>query len=341
MTSLKKIAEQANVSVATVSNVLNKRGRVGEETRKKILRLAEELNYAPNRVAKSLKMNKSQTIGVIVEDLSVFNAPEIIDGINAYAEEQGYSILLMNLRMKKKTGQQYPDAEVCKKEALPMFKVLLASQVEGIIYVGIHLRDVQGILPESNIPIVYTYCDTSHAEHMSVNYHDWQAAYDAVTHLITNAYQDIGVITGLKNSESTTQRLKGFKQALQDNQLVEQEQWIKNGDWSFVSGYEQGKSLLGKNEKPQAVFAMNDAMAAGVLKVAAEMGLQVPQDVAIIGFDNIEAAEYLTPRLTTVSLPLNEMGRQSIGMLLKQINGAPIQQKKVRLQCQLICRESS
>jgi LacI family transcriptional regulator len=340
MANLKKIAQKANVSVATVSNVLNNRGRVGEETKKKILRIAEDFNYAPNRMAKSLKMNKSQTIGVIVEDLSVFNAPEIIDGINSFAEDHGYSILLMNLRMKKKTGVQYPDTEICKQEAAPMFKVLLASQVEGIIYIGIHSRDVKGILPDSSIPVVYTYCDTSNPKDLSVNYNDFSAAFYATDYLIEQGIKDIGLITGFKNSESTMERLKGFKKAFKESEIEWNPEWITNGDWEFNSGYHQGLVLLQKNNKPRAILAMNDLMAGGVIKAANELGINVPGDLAVIGFDNREISQYLTPKLTTMSLPLNEIGQQSIKLLIKKIRGEKILSNKIRLNCKLVKRES-
>ncbi|SHN32819.1 LacI family DNA-binding transcriptional regulator [Gracilibacillus kekensis] len=340
MTSLKKIAQQANVSVATVSNVLNNRGRVGVKTKNKILQIAEDLNYSPNRLAKSLKMNKSQTIGVIVEDLSVFNAPEIIDGINSFAEDHGYSILLMNLRMKKKTGMQYPETEICKQEVAPFFRVLLASQVEGVIYIGIHNRDVKGVLPESSIPIVYTYCDTSNPQDLSVNYDDFQASYNATEYLLNNGHKDIGVITGFNDSESTIERLRGFKQALRDHGLNWNDEWQKEGDWTYNSGYSQTKELFNRSRAPKAIFTMNDLMAGGAFKAAVELKLKIPDDIAIIGFDNQEISQYLLPTLTTMNLPLNEIGKQSIDLLIKKINGENIRINKIKLNCTLIRRES-
>lgn len=199
MASLKDIAKLANVSVATVSNTLNNRGRVGDETRKKIFEIADQLDYRPNSIAKSLKLRKTRTIGVIVEDISVFNAPAIIDGINDYADKNDFLILLTNLRLFKKFGNEYPDIEQLKVLAQPAFNQLLGNQVAGIIYIGIHLRDITGLFPNSNKPIVFTYCNTTDENDHSVNYDDYSAAYIAAEYLIKKGHKKIGLISGMIN----------------------------------------------------------------------------------------------------------------------------------------------
>ncbi|PWU67234.1 LacI family DNA-binding transcriptional regulator [Gracilibacillus dipsosauri] len=341
MANIKDIADLAKVSVATVSNVLNNRGRVGEETRKKILKIVEEMEYKPNRVAKSLKMNKTHTIGVIVEDLSVFNAPEIIDGINEFAEENDYSILLTNLRLFKKFGNQFPDVDTYKEMVMPLFHQLLSNQVEGIIYIGIHRRNVSGILPESNTPVVYTYCDTSNDTDISINYDDYKASFDATNYLIKKGYREVALISGLINSESALERFNGYCKALMDSSIQFNPNYVKTGDWEFESGYMMAMDLLKEEKRPSAILAMNDLMAGGVLKAAKELNLDVPGELAIFGFDNREISSYYTPKLSTVSLPLHDMGERSIKTLIDVINGNNIKTNKIKLLCELIERDSS
>ncbi|WP_054860291.1 substrate-binding domain-containing protein [Gracilibacillus sp. JCM 18860] len=341
MANIKDIADLAKVSVATVSNVLNNRGRVGEETRKKILKIVEEMEYKPNRVAKSLKMNKTHTIGVIVEDLSVFNAPEIIDGINEFAEENDYSILLTNLRLFKKFGNQFPDVDTYKEMVMPLFHQLLSNQVEGIIYIGIHRRNVSGILPESNTPVVYTYCDTSNDTDISINYDDYKASFDATNYLIKKGYREVALISGLINSESALERFNGYCKALMDSSIQFNPNYVKTGDWEFESGYMMAMDLLKEEKRPSAILAMNDLMAGGVLKAAKELNLDVPAELAIFGFDNREISSYYTPKLSTVSLPLHDMGERSIKTLIDVINGNNIKTNKIKLLCELIERDSS
>ncbi|QGH36092.1 LacI family DNA-binding transcriptional regulator [Gracilibacillus salitolerans] len=341
MANIKDIADLAEVSVATVSNVLNNRGRVGEETRQKILKIIEEIDYKPNRVAKSLKMNKTHTIGVIVEDLSVFNAPEIIDGINEFAEENDYSILLTNLRLYKKYGNQFPDVDTCREMVMPLFHQLLSNQVEGIIYIGIHLRNVNGLLPDSSTPVVYTYCDTSDESDISINYDDYKASFDATSYLINKGYQEVALISGLINSESAHARFNGYCNALMSNGLQFNPNYVKTGDWEYESGYKMAMDLLKGEQRPSAILAMNDLMAGGVIKAASELNIHVPDELAIFGFDNREVSSYYTPKLSTVSLPLHDMGEISIKTLIDVIDGKTIKTKKRKLLCELIERDSS
>jgi LacI family transcriptional regulator len=154
MVKLKDIAERASVSIATVSYVLNNTGKISQETREKVLRILQELNYKPNQIARSLKVKKTSTIGVIVEDITVFNAPEIIDGINQYAEELGFSILLTNLRIHKRIGNKFDEIDKCKDLISSAMDELLGNQVDGIIYIGVHIRDVTALIPKVEKPVV-------------------------------------------------------------------------------------------------------------------------------------------------------------------------------------------
>lgn len=340
MASLKEIAKKANVSVATVSNVINNRGRVGEQTRNKIKKIIEDAEYRPNEIAKSLKIKRTGTIGVMVEDISVFNAPDIVNGIHEAAESKGLNILLTNLRLYKKFGNDFPEIEECKRQATSLYHQLIANQVEGIIYVGIHSRDITGLLPNPKKNIVYTYCYTTNKGDYSVNYDDEDASYKITQYLINKGHKNIGLISGLINSATSYARFHGYQKALSLNELVFRPESVKTGDWKYDSGYSMMIDLLKQKNTPTAIIAMNDLMAAGAIQAIKDNGYEVPRDFSVVGFDDREFSQYISPTITTMSLPLEEMGKKAVDILDESRNEPEIDQKKYNLACQLVERES-
>lgn len=340
MSTIKDVAEKAGVSIATVSYVLNNSVKISEETRQKVLKAARELNYSPNKIAKSLKTKKTHTIGVITEDITVFSTPDIIDGINRFTEEYSYHVILNNLRLYKRLGNDYSKIGKYIDEINEVVRVLISRQIEGIIYVGAHPRDVSGIIDNFNIPIVYTYCYSSNKEDYSVNYNDELAAYEATEHLIQMGHEKIGVITGLIDSLSCQRRLKGYQNALMNYDLNFDPRYVKVGNWEYDSGYTQGKELLSMTDRPTAIFAMNDLMAGGVIDAATELGIDIPRDLSLVGFDNKECSFFYIPKLTTMALPLSEMGKKSAEILINLINNKKVKDNRIELKCNLIERNS-
>lgn len=342
MVTLKDIAKKANVSTATVSYVLNNSGQVSNETRKKVLSIVEELNYMGNKIAKSLRTNKTNTIGIIVEDMTVFNSPQIIDGINEYVEEKGFHIILSNLRLNKKINNQFEKINIISSEIEDSIHDLLGRQIDGIIYIGEHPRDVTEIVKCIDKPVIYTYCYTSRQEDYTVNFDDKEAAYRATNFLIEAGHKRIAVISGLIDSISTHQRLQGYQQALADHNLVFNPDYIKTGNWEYETGYKKCKELFSLKSVPTAIFAFNDLMAAGVIDAAGKMALNVPEELSIIGFDNREFCSFCKPKLTTVDLPLREMGIKSAEILIDIINNNEINEARnnIKLECNLIKRDS-
>lgn len=339
--TIKDIAEKAEVSTATVSYVLNNTGNISPETRKKVLKVIEALNYKPNQIAKSLKLKKTKTIGVIVEDITVFNAAEIIDGINEYAEKIGYSIILTNMRLFKMTGNNFFDIEKCSHIAMKKMDELLSNEVDGIIYIGVHPRDVTGVLTKVDKPIVYTYCYTTSEKDFAVNYDDEQASYEATKYLINLGHKKIGLISGLIDSIPTHARYTGYYRALREHNLIFDPSFIKTGDWEFESGYAMAKEILAQDNVPTAILAMNDLMAGGVIEACKDVGLKVPEDLSVVGFDNRELSMFYSPNLSTVDLPLHEMGTLSMEILVKVLNNQPVSVNEVKkLKCKFIKRNS-
>lgn len=334
---IKDIAAKANVSTATVSYVLNGTRNVRPKTRERVLRVIEELQYKPNVIAQSLKSKRTNTIGVIAEDVTVFQTPEIIDGINDYADRHDLHILLTNLRLHKRIGRQFDRTDTYRKYAEDAVSELLGKQVEGMIYIGVHTRDVTGMIDTRGNPIVYTYCYTH--DDISIRYNDEQASYEAMSYLVAKGHRRIAIISGLMDSIPSRLRLNGYYKAITDFELPFDPQWIKMGDWEAESGYMMAKQLFDQEQQPTAILVMNDVMAVGVLRAASETGLRVPDDLSLIGFDNREFSDYLIPRITTMDLPLHEMGYLAMETLHKTIRGLPHEELQLPV-CRLIERDS-
>jgi LacI family transcriptional regulator len=342
MATIKEIAKLANVSTATVSYVLNDSAKISEETRERVLRVIEQANYKPNSIAKSLKVKRTDTIGIITEDITVFNTPEIIDGIDEYAEQSNYHIILENVRLYKKIGNNYQDTSKFAGIIQEITSVLLSKQVEGIIYVGAHCRDVSGLIDKLAVPVVYVYCYTGNELDIAVNYDDELAAYELTKYLLAMNHRKIGIITGLMGSVQCQDRLKGYQRALYEHNILFNPEYMKVGNWERESGYTAGKELLLLPEPPTAIFALNDLMGGGIIDAAVELGLNIPKDLSLVGFDNRECSFSYTPKLTTMALPLNEMGKKSAEVLINRITKHDIVNypKDLKIRCDLIERQS-
>lgn len=337
MATINEISKKANVSIATVSKVLNGKKGVSKATVEKVLNIAKELNYRPNLTARSLKHGQSRTIGVITEDLTVFNTPEIVDGIDACCENNDYHYILGNLRFNKRFGNNIKNKD-CTELVRSQIDTMLSKQVDGIIYIGYHCRAIAPVTDE--VPLVYTYCYSTDPNIPSVLYDDRLAAYEATQLLVDRGHRNIGVIAGQSGSMHTGNRMLGHQEALFANNIPYNPNLTLYGDWKRDKGYELSETLI--NKGVTAIFAHNDIMATGVIDYCNKHGIQVGKDLALIGFDNLEIGEVSRPALSTVSLPLFEMGQTATKLLLDKLAGNPVQYgQRVMLACSLIEREST
>ena len=337
MSTIRSIAEQANVSIATVSKVLNGKSGVREETRKMILEVARQLNYRPNLNARSLKSGKASTIGIIAEDLTVFNTPEIIDGIAVSCDEAGYHYILANLRLFKRFGHHMPETALHAEIVRETVEVLLARQVAGIIYIGSHSHVISFLSDYSEVPFVCAYCTCPSLP--SVVYDDESAGYDLAVRLIERGNQRIGMITGPLDSPHTNSRSIGFMRALYDRKIPFDPRLTLVGDWERDCGFGHAETLLSAGVT--AIFAQNDVMAMGVMDYCNAKGITVGRDLQLIGFDNRDFTQVSRPRLSTVALPLFEIGQAALGDLLQRIDGNIPEQMLIKLGCNIIEREST
>jgi DNA-binding LacI/PurR family transcriptional regulator len=340
MATIREISKQAGVSIATVSKVLNGKGGVSQATIDKVMAIAQHLNYRPNLTARSLKNGQSRTLGVITEDLTVFNTPEIVDGIDAYCEQQDYHYILGNLRFNKRYGHNPQDTEEFTRLAHALVDTMLSKQVDGIIYIGCHSHAVVPIRNNGEIPFVYAYSYSTDPKIPCVLYDDQKAAFEATQLLIDRGHRNIGVIAGQADSIHTANRILGYQEALYANNIPYNPRLTLHGNWERDQGYALGKQLI--EAGVAAIFAHNDLMAIGVMEYCNERGIEVGKDIALIGFDNREIGTVCRPTLSTVSLPLFEMGQTATHLLLDILAGRHIQcGQKLMLACTVIEREST
>ncbi len=341
MATIKEISEKANVSIATVSNVLNEKPGVKKETIEKVLAVADELNYRPNLFARSLKRGQSHTLGIITEDLTVFNTPEIVDGIDDYCEKNDYHYILGNLRLNKLYGKgMLSNTEETSKRLHSVLDTMLSKQVDGIIYIGCHSHAIFPIHNKEDVPIVYAYCYSSDASIPSVLYDDQKAAYNATKLLIEKGHKKIGVLAGLPESTHTANRILGYQEALYSSNIPYNPALTVNGKWTRESGKALAGELIEKGAT--AIFAHNDLIAVGVIEYCNSKNIQVGKDIALIGFDNREIGTVCSPALSTVSLPLFEIGQSSAHLLLDiLLNKQKPKGQKIMLACEIVERDST
>lgn len=339
MATIREISDKANVSVATVSKVLNGKGNVSDRTRQRILGIARELNYRPNLNARYLKSGQSKTIGIITEDLTVFNAPEIVDGIAAACDDAGYSYILGNLRFYKRYGNGPKDLRESTALVHAAVNDMLSKQVDGIIYIGCHSHVVVSLSEHKEPKFVCAYCISKDKAIPSVIYDDEKAAFDLTELLIRQGDTRIGMITGPLESSHTTNRTRGHQRALYQHGIPYDPSLTLVGDWERDCGFDLGKQLI--EAGATAIFAHNDLMALGVLDYCNANGINVGRDLRLIGFDNREITSVCRPQLSTVALPLFEIGQTAAKELMGILAGNESTQHTIMLDCTVIQREST
>ncbi len=328
MSNILDVALKAQVSIATVSRVVNKSDhKVNPTTRDKVLEAIRELDYRPNALAKGLLMKKTMTIGIIIPDISNPYYAEIVRGIQDMADRAGYAVMLHNTDGRQDRIVRY-------------IYVLREKSVDGVIFCGgiINGYETLSILKELKERVVVV---GRHAvDFPAVMVDNMGGATQAVQHLIDLGHRRIGCIAGPNGSTTAADRLTGYRNALAQNGLPFDERLVRRGTWSPESGYLLAKELLEGPEKPTAIFSANDQMAFGVIKAARELGLTVPKDLAVVGFDNVPPGFYFDPPLTTVEIPMYEIGAASMRMLIDLLSGEKFD--KLRLfNTKLLVREST
>jgi LacI family transcriptional regulator len=333
MTTIKDIAKTAGVSVTTVSRALNGYSDVNEKTRQKIIKIAEDLKYSPNTLARGLVMNRSKTIGLLVSGMDRSSVKDnftyqVLSGVNECISERGYDLVLFSTTSTKQREKTY--SQLCRER-----------RVDGAILSGIKIDDPYlNEVVESNIPCVLIDIPIQSETVGFVTTDNVLGAKKAVRHLIEQGHKNIAIINGHDQAFVSKQRLKGYKEALKAANLPVNNYWIVSGEFSEDKAQEKSLELLKQFPEITAIFCASDLMALGVLKAAKILGLEVPSKLSVIGYDNILLASYSTPSLTTIAQDIIELGYQASRLLIDMLEGESNSRECI-LDTELIIREST
>lgn len=339
MATMRDVAILAGVSTATVSHVINGSKKLSSETTEKVLRAISEVNYKPNTLAKSLRLGQTHTIGVLVEDIRGLPVAAIVSGISETLAKGGYKTILHDLHLLEKLYNQYEQIGAYRQRINEGLSLLQSANVDGMIYVAMHDRHLDYLFDSMETPMVFAYSHGTEGDTF-VTYSNRESAADMVRFLLNRGRRRIAVIAGHPHSYPTAQRLLGIQMALQQAGMALPQEYIRYGNWEYESGKEQTRELLKLDPLPDAVFAMNDLMAAGCMSTLVSAGLRIPEDIAVAGFDNREIASYLQPPLTTIALPTTEIGTDAAIRIIEMINNPSTQPVREILRCSIIKRES-
>ncbi|MGE5551846.1 MAG: LacI family DNA-binding transcriptional regulator [Bacteroidota bacterium] len=305
--TIREVAKQAKVSTATVSRVLNGVGYVAEETRNRVLETVTRLGYRPNGIARGLSTKRTRTIGLIISDITNPFFPEIARGVEDVLSAYGYNVILCNT-----------DRDALKEAAY--IGLLVEKRVDGIIFASIRPKMIDPAeLDRHGIPWVLAGLSLPGIDRDCVVVDNVLGAYQATQHLLRLGHRRIGHISGPLGESVSADRLQGFKMALANYGLSSDDLPIVEADHKQAGGYTATLKMLDCRPPVTAVFVGNDAMAIGTLEAAYDRGLQVPKDLAVVGFDDIAIASLHTIQLTTVAQPKTEIGAVATRMLLDKI----------------------
>jgi len=324
------VAREAGVSMATVSRVVNGNPNVKPSTRKKVMETIERLGYRPNAVARGLASKKTTTVGVVIPDISNPFYAEVTRGVEDIAKMYHYNIVLGN------SDQQKP-------KELDLIDTFLEKQVDGLLFMGRQITpEHEAVFESAHVPVVLCATRDEKRRFPAVNINHRLASSEATHHLIESGHRRIAFIGGsLEEPQKGLAKLEGYREALESAALPFDEQLVRIGDYRYDSGYTAMKQLLELDDPPTAVFCASDEMAVGAIHAIQDKGLRVPDDVEVIGYDDVPLASMMRPKLTTVAQPMYDLGAVAMRLLTKFMNHEPIEEQRVTLLHQLIQRDST
>jgi LacI family transcriptional regulator len=330
MPTIKQVADQARVSVATVSRVINKTGYVSLDLQERVTAAMRDLNYQPSALARSLRRQETQTIGLLVPQIDHPFFGTLSFAIEKTLFADRYRMLLCSAE------------ENLEKEDIYV-EMLLRQRVDGVIFVPTgHSASNLRRLIEQKVPVVLVDRDLPGLQLSRVLADNRRGAYEGVRHLLDLGHRVIGIVGGPVYSPPMVTRIAGARQALGEMGLDSSpEVMVSSPHQQFEMGYNALRELLKHKPRPTAIFALTDVMAIGVLHAAAEHGLTVPHDLSVMGFDDVPMAAYSLPALTTIAQPIYRMGEVAVQILLRQILGDHPPIENVLLETQLIVRKST
>ncbi|WP_165461292.1 ribose operon transcriptional repressor RbsR [Atlantibacter sp.] len=330
MATMKDVARLAGVSTSTVSHVINNDRFVSEAIRLKVNDAVKTLNYAPSALARSLKLNQTRTIGMLVTASSNPFFSEIVRGVERSCFERGYSLVLCN-------------TEDDEQRMNSNLETLLQKRVDGLLLLctETHQPSAEIIARYPSIPTVMMDWAPFDGDCDLIQDNSLLGGDIATQHLIDKGYRRIACITGPLDKTPSRLRLEGYRNAMARAGLAIPDGYEITGDFEFSSGLSAMNALLALPERPEAVFTGNDAMAVGAYQALYQAGLSIPKDMALVGYDDIELARYMTPPLTTVHQPKDELGELALDVVIHRMAQPDLAQQRLQLTPELIARGSS
>ncbi|EJN8557524.1 substrate-binding domain-containing protein [Vibrio alginolyticus] len=330
MATMKDIAKLAGVSTSTVSHVINKTRFVSEEISERVNNAAKELNYyAPSALARSLKVNRTKTIGMLVTTSTNPFFGEVVKGVERSCYQKGYSLILCNTEGDNERMRQ-------------SINTLLQKRVDGLILMCSSLEgeriDVFERYPD--IPVVVMDWGPMLFTSDKIQDNSLRGGYLAAKYLIDCGHTEIGCITGPLIKHQAQMRYEGYKRAMNEAGLEFNANWIIESDFECEGGYQAFKKMAQRGALPSSIFVSNDMMAMGVINAANELGIKVPDDLSIIGYDDIHIAKFMSPSLTTIHQPKYRLGQAAVETLVRKLDEKSAEAQVVQLEPTLVERKS-
>lgn len=328
---IKDIAEYLNISIATVSRVLNNKDRVDEKTRKRVLDALEKFQYHPNEIARSLKSKNTRAIGLILPDITNLFSAKVFKGVIEVAREHGYYVIFCNGEEDKHREEEYTT-------------LLLQKQISGLI-IAIEGRDANfyGQYQKLNIPVVFIDNIPKINDNFDyVGIDNVKASYELTKHLIKIGHKKIAIITNPLNESVSEDRFKGWEKAFVEHNIPVRKKWIGIVSQQPEDGYKAMKEFLKAGDVPTAIFAANNFLAYGAMRAIMDAGLKIPDDIALVCFDAIDFLGIIKPEITSVIQPAEDMGRIAGEIILRKIHNTKTKiYERIILEPKLEIKESS
>ena len=329
MATIKDVAKHASVSTSTVSHVLNKTRFVSEDISERVMTAVTELNYAPSALARSLKVNHTKTFGMLVTTSTNPFFGEVVKGVERRCYEMGYNLILCN-------------TEGDAKRVHSSLDTLLQKRVDGLLLMCTEIENqvLELFSRYQAVPTVVMDWGLIDFPSDKIQDNSHHGGYLATKHLIEQGHTEIGCLTGPLNKLQAQQRLSGFVQAMEESGLEINKEWIASGDFECEGGEAAFNELHSRGKLPSALFVCNDMMAMGVIHAAAQDGTSIPNDLSIIGYDDIHLSKYMTPALSTVHQPKHRLGQAAVDTLLNRLQAPDSDPQVVELEPTLVERSS-
>jgi LacI family repressor for deo operon, udp, cdd, tsx, nupC, and nupG len=328
VSDIRDVAKAAGVSIATVSRYLHHPQKVRATTGAKVAAAIKTTGYRPNFLARNFRTNRSYALLVILPDIANPFFSEVIKGIESVASRHNYSVLLGDTSYQAHREEEYAQIAATKRaDGLIQLTGTIPAQIETLVNAG-------------SLPFVSACEEVKSFPTLNVGIDNRDAAKRLTKHLLALGHRKIGVITGPRDNQHTQQRMAGLKAAFAEEEDECSVHFVAEGDYSIRSGF-NGISRYVGSDRPDAIFCFSDQMAIGALRRLREMGIKVPEDLSVAGFDDLEMASYTVPPLTTVSQPARMIGEEAAKLLFEQINGETPHGGPLQLAADIIVREST